>query len=182
MQYKVVIVGDVNTGKTSLLNQYVFSTFQVSVPTTIGVEFCHKELGNETNLCLWDTAGQERFRAVNAHFYRGAHAVIFVYDVSSMASFDSLGRWWRQYCSYGDRNKSVAMLVGNKTDLRRQVTREKATAWAVEKGLLYEELSAKQHEPVNAMFASVVRLLRQMPVAHSKQPYKYKEKSDRCCY
>lgn len=182
MQYKVVIVGDVNTGKTSILNQYVFSTFQVSVPTTIGVEFCHKELENETYLCLWDTAGQERFGEVNAHFYRGAHAILFVYDVSSEKSFYALEHQWRKYCSYGDKNKSVAILVGNKTDLQRAVTREMGTAWAVDKAILYEEISAKQHTEVTTLFSTVVRQLRQLPIVQTIRKPKYKEKSDRCCY
>ena len=181
MQYKVVIVGDTNAGKTSILNQYVFSNFKVSVPTTIGVEFSHKEFDNETNLCLWDTAGQERYRAVNAHFYRGAHAIIIVYDVSSESSFYAIEHWWRQYCSYGDTNKSIIMLVGNKNDLKRAVTRERGTAWAVKKGILFDEISAKKHSEVVNMFSTVVRQLRQLPIEQPIYKSKYKENSDRCC-
>jgi hypothetical protein len=38
-------------------------------------------------------AGQERFRTLSTSYYRGAHGVILVYDISSRASFLSMGKW-----------------------------------------------------------------------------------------
>ena len=81
--YKLVIIGNANTGKTSLVNRYTANKFTDQMRSTIGVEFTHKELGDETNLSIWDTAGQERFRSVTGAFYRGADVVMFVYDVTS---------------------------------------------------------------------------------------------------
>jgi small GTP-binding protein len=183
MQYKVVIVGNSNTGKTSLLNQYVYSKFKINVPTTIGVEFSHKDLEDETKLLLWDTAGQERFQSVCSFLYRGAHAVMFVYDMTSRDSFLALENWWRQYRSFGDINNSVAILVGNKADQIRQVSSEEARAWAVQKGICYSETSAMCHEQVHETFSILVRQLHTVPFVQKQQQLEQQQPtSDRCFF
>ena len=181
--YKVVIVGDSGSGKTCLLNQYVSGSFSTSVPTTIGVEFSHKNIDRETKLTFWDTAGQERFQSLMSSFYRGADAVMFVYDTSSMESFMSLNRWWREYNAYGNATKSVAILVGNKTDLQRNVPIETARSWAVTHSLCYEEVSAKTNNNIVNAFDTLIHQLHQMPEVR-KETIKIKTapKSDRCCY
>ena len=80
--YKVVIVGNAGTGKTSMLNQYIFGKFTLSVPCTIGVEFTHKELNDETKVVFWDTAGQESFRSITRSYYRGSIAALLCYDIT----------------------------------------------------------------------------------------------------
>lgn len=183
MQYKVVIVGNVNTGKTSLMNQYVYSKFQIQVPTTIGVEFSHVELDNKTNLVLWDTAGQERFQSTSGYLYRGAHAIMFVYDMTCRDSFYALETWWRQYRSFGNLNKSVAILVGNKSDQQPQVSSEEAKAWAVQKGMCYTETSAKENDQVTEAFAMLVRQLHTLPVVQKNVFMKKQQpSSERCFY
>ena len=181
--YKVVIVGDSGSGKTSLLNQYVHGSFNNSVPTTIGVEFLHKSIDRETKLTFWDTAGQERFQSLMSSFYRGAHAIMFVYDTSSMESFYSLNQWWREYNSYGNITKSIAILVGNKTDLRRTVPIEDARRWAASHNICYEEVSAKTSDNIAKAFDTLIHQLHQMPeVRKETVNMKMAPKSDRCCY
>lgn len=183
MQYKVVIVGNANTGKTSLLNQYVYSKFQIHCPTTIGVEFTHVEADNETKIVICDTAGQERFQSTSGYLYRGAHAIMFVYDTTNRDSFNALEKWWRQYYCFGDIAKSVAILVGNKSDQQPQVNSEEARAWAVQKGMCYAETSAKENEHVTEAFAMLVRQLHTLP-AVQKNVFMNKQKptSERCFY
>jgi small GTP-binding protein len=181
--YKVVIVGDSGSGKTSLLNQYVSGTFNNLVPTTIGVEFSHKSIDRETKLTFWDTAGQERFQSLMSSFYRGAHAVMFVYDTSSVASFNSLNQWWREYKSYGDITKSVAILVGNKIDLQREVPIETARRWAVDHNICYEEVSAKTSDNITNAFDTLIHQLHRLPEVHKETiEMNAAPKSDRCCY
>ena len=181
--YKVVIVGDSGSGKTSLLNQYVSGTFNNSVPVTIGLEFSHTNIDRETKLIFWDTAGQERFQSLMSSFYRGAHAIMFVYDTSSMESFHSLNQWWREYNSYGNITKSVAVLVGNKTDLQRKVPIENAQQWAVGHGICYEEVSAKTSENIAKAFDTLIHQLHQLPEVQTETiQIKTAPKSDRCCY
>lgn len=181
--YKVVIVGNSGTGKTSILNRYVYNKFDTLVPSTIGVEFLHKDHDDTTKLVLWDTAGQERFQSIVSSFYKGAQAIMFVYDVSSRESFDSIIGWWREYKSHGNIQKSVALLVGNKADLERIVPKEEALALAVQYGMYYEEVSAFNNSNVNNAFETLVRLLKQLPaVRQEKQKKREMPTSDRCCY
>ena len=181
--YKVVIVGSAGSGKTSIVNQYVYNAFDNEMRSTIGIEFTHKTVGHETKLIFWDTAGQERFQSVTSSFYRNAHAIMFVYDVSSYDSFYKLEQWWREYNAYGNAQKSVAVVVGNKIDLDRAVPAEEGRAWAVQKGLFYEEVSAKDNTGISTAFDSLVRQMNELPeVKLETVKLNTTPKSDRCCY
>lgn len=180
--YKLVIIGNADTGKTSLVNRYVDDRFTNKVQSTIGVEFTHKELGDETKLSIWDTAGQERFRSITSSLYRGADALMFVYDVTSVESFLALDHWWREYLTYGEQN-CIKVLVGNKIDLDEIVSSTRAKAFAVEKGMVYATASAKSSAGVHEAFATVVSQLNKLPkVQKEKIKLRNEPKSDRCCY
>lgn len=182
--YKVVIVGDAATGKTSMLTQYIFGKFTLSVPCTIGVEFTHKDLDDETKLVFWDTAGQERFQSLMSSYYRGAQAIMFVYDVTNRESFDNLNKWWREFRSYGNTRTCATMLVGNKIDLEnRSVAKEEATAWAVSYDMCYDELSSKDATNLDTVFNTLIRQLKKLPqVQQDKIEFHSQPKTDRCCY
>tara|TARA_B110000285_G_scaffold8687_2_gene8861 strand:+ start:1068 stop:1631 length:564 start_codon:yes stop_codon:yes gene_type:complete len=181
---KVVIIGKYGSGKTSILNRYVSDKFDNIVPVTIGVEFTHKEHNEYTKLVLWDTAGQDRFQSMNSYFYHGVHAVIFVYDVTDMESFYELNQCMRNYRACGNMDKSVAILLGNKIDLERVVSKEDALGWAAKHKMCYEEVSACTGENVRTAFSTIVRQLDILPeVREDKQRLKANmSKSDRCCY
>ena len=180
--YKLVIIGDADTGKTSLVNRYVDNRFSNRVQSTIGIEFTHKELEDVTHLSIWDTAGQERFRSITTSLYRGADAIMFVYDVTSDKSFTALEHWWREYIAYGERD-CIKVLVGNKVDLGETVSSERAKAFAVQKGMVYATASAKSSAGVHEAFATVVSQLNKLPkVQKDKIEFRNKPKSDRCCY
>ena len=66
-------------------------------------------------LQIWDTAGQERFRSITQSYYRSAHALILVFDISCQPTFDCLGEWIREIQEYANP-KVLKILVGNKTD------------------------------------------------------------------
>lgn len=180
--YKIIIVGNANVGKTSLLNRYIDDNFTTHVPSTIGIEFIHKEMGDETKLSIWDTAGQERFQSIGSALYRNADAIIFVYDVSDIDSYHSLEYWYRQYLTYGDRD-SIKILVGNKSDLAVIVHPDKAMAWARERNMFYETACPKNGLGCVKVFATIVSQLNKLPkVKAEKLRIKRMPKSDRCCY
>ena len=72
--------------------------------------------GKTIKLQIWDTAGQERFRTITSSYYRGAHGIIVVYDVTDTDSFDKVKQWLHEIdrCACENVNK---LLVGNKRDL-----------------------------------------------------------------
>jgi small GTP-binding protein len=116
---KVLLLGDALVGKTSLLRRFTADSFADDTKATIGVDFVgHKSIidGVFVDAQLWDTAGEERYRALSGITYRGAHAALVVYDVTSRESFDHAAEWTatvRQLACEG----CVVALVGNKTDL-----------------------------------------------------------------
>lgn len=181
--FKVVIAGSSGSGKTSIINQYVYGEFDSDLRTTIGVEFSHKDIDEHTKVTFWDTAGQEKFQGMTPSYYRNAQAVMLVYDISSRESFYSLEQWWREYNAYGNVQKSVAIVVGNKTDLSRQVSAEEARAWAVQKSLFYDEVSAKNNDGIARAMDTLIRQMRELPeVKKETVRLQSAPTSDRCCY
>lgn len=95
---------------------------------------------------VWDTAGQERFRkSMVEHYYRNVHAVVFVYDVTKMASFQNLKTWIQECNGHGVSSSVPRVLVGNKCDLvdHIQVPSITALKFADAHNMLLFETSAK---------------------------------------
>ncbi|KAJ2492721.1 hypothetical protein IWW37_001167 [Coemansia sp. RSA 2050] len=127
IEAKVAILGKQAVGKTSLVTRYVHHTFSDRTPSTIGASFVTAKIdvdGWECRLQLWDSAGQERFRSMTQMYYRGANAVVLVYDITNEDSFKDIDAWVQELKQNIDMESTVLLLVGNKLDLapgRRQV-------------------------------------------------------------
>ncbi|KAM9793115.1 ras-related protein Rab-33B-like [Neosynchiropus ocellatus] len=152
--FKVLVIGDSAVGKTCLTHRLCGGDFPCRVEATIGVDFRERLLeidGGKIKLQLWDTAGQERFRkSMVQHYYRNVHAVLFVYDVTCLASFNSLAAWIEE-CRQNSLGQEIPrFLVGNKSDLRNiinplgQVSQEQAMSFANIHHMMFFETSAKQ--------------------------------------
>lgn len=131
-----------------MLLRFTDDSFDEHIQSTIGVDFKVKHLeveGKRVKCSVWDTAGQERFRTLTSSYYRGAHGVILVYDVTRQDSFDNLAQWLKEVQMYtpGNGESVVKLLVGNKCDLERKVPKDQADAWARSQGMLFLEASAK---------------------------------------
>ena len=96
---KLVLIGDVNVGKTSIISRYVNGEFENKVNSTIDASYkiktvYFKQFKQSIKFIIWDTAGQENFRSLNKFFYRDAYIVIFVYDISNKKSFNEIKDYW----------------------------------------------------------------------------------------
>ena len=159
--FKLLIIGDSGVGKSSLLMRYADNTYTESYISTIGVDFKIRSLnidGKEIKLQLWDTAGQERFRTITQSYYRGAHGIVLVYDITDIVSYTNVTRWMKEIERYANDNV-VNLLVGNKCDMEsnRTVSYVKAKQFAQSLGLTFLETSAKETTNVTKAFETLVK-------------------------
>ncbi|KAJ3674477.1 hypothetical protein LUZ60_005093 [Juncus effusus] len=162
---KLVLLGDVATGKSSLVLRFVKGQFVEFQESTIGAAFFSQTVAvnDETvKFEIWDTAGQERYHSLAPMYYRGAAAAIIVYDITNMNTFTRAKKWVQELQSQGN-SSTIMALAGNKADLldNRQVSTEEAQKYAQENGLFFMETSAKTAINVNDIFYEIAKKLLQ---------------------
>lgn len=158
---KVLIVGNGNVGKTSLVRRYCEGKFIDSRVTTIGVDFQTQVVRlpeGEVKLSIWDLAGQQRFAVMRPGFYKGGRSAAMVYDVTDPATLTDLARWREELASVVPTTPIV--VVGNKIDLPRVQPVEPARAYAESIKAEYLETSAASGEGVPVLFEALARLAR----------------------
>ncbi|XP_016955526.1 ras-related protein Rab-26 isoform X2 [Drosophila biarmipes] len=169
---KVIMLGDSGVGKTSLLirfrdGRYVPSYFL----STVGIDFRNKVVvvdGTRVKLQIWDTAGQERFRSVTHAYYRDAHALLLLYDVTNKTTYDNIRAWLGEIREYAQEDV-VIVLIGNKADCsgsERQVKREDGERLGREHNVPFMETSAKTGLNVELSFTAVARQLKSRGYEH----------------
>ncbi len=165
--FKLIVIGDSGIGKSCLMHRMCHNEFTEDHEVTVGVEFGSllvKMQGVAFKLQIWDTAGQESFQSITKIFYRGAHAVLLTYDLTSMDSFMNLNHWFQEIKNQSEAN-ALIFLVANKKDMEneREVATSKGEQFAREKGLHgFFETSAKSGEGVEETFMSAARMLFKM--------------------
>uniref|UniRef100_A0A3Q3W8T9 Ras-related protein Rab n=1 Tax=Mola mola TaxID=94237 RepID=A0A3Q3W8T9_MOLML len=126
--YKVLVIGDLGVGKTSIIRRYVHQTYSTNYRATIGVDFALKVLNwdSETvRLQLWDIAGQERFGNMTRVYYREAMGALIVFDVTRQATFEAVAKWKEDLDSkltLADGQSIAVVLLANKCDQGRELT------------------------------------------------------------
>ncbi|XP_059307588.1 ras-related protein RABC2a-like [Lycium ferocissimum] len=168
--FKILLVGDSGVGKSSLLLSFISHQYPPQdLSPTVGVDFKIRMLtvgGKRLKLTIWDTAGQERFGALTSSYYRGAHGIILVYDVTRRETFMNLSETWaKDIKSYSTNPECIKMLVGNKVDRdsERAVTREEGLAFAKEHNCLFLECSARTRENVQLCFKDLTLKILDVP-------------------
>merc|ERR1719420_2009997 len=121
--YKVLVVGDIGTGKTSIIKRFVHNIFSMHYKSTIGVDFALKVINWDANtvvrLQLWDIAGQERFGNMTRVYYRDAAAAFVVFDLTRRTTFEAVRKWKEDLDSKvitTDGAKIPTILLANKSD------------------------------------------------------------------
>ena len=140
--------------------------FDHSFITTIGVDFKLKTIEMEDDnkiakIQIWDTAGQDRFRAVTRSYYRGAHGIIIVYDITDKESFDNIKQWLFEIDRYASDDASI-LVIGNKSDLneKREVEYDVASEYCNELGIEYIETSAKDSLNIDIAFHKMAKIIK----------------------
>jgi len=154
---KILLVGDSTVGKTSIICRFADGMFNETQEQSIEVDFPSKlkEIdvdGSKLKLQIWDTAGQEKFRTITASYYRGAHGVIIVYDISNKESFKNAKHWVRDIELYASESVN-RMVVGNKSDLaEKAVSTDEGKQFASDLNAPFLETSAKDGVNITQIF------------------------------
>lgn len=169
--FKLLLIGDSGVGKSCLLLRFADHTYTESYISTIGVDFKIRTIdldGKTIKLQIWDTAGQERFRTITSSYYRGAHGIIVVYDVTDSESYNNVKQWLNEIERYAMENVNK-LLVGNKCDLnqKRQVDFDTAKDFADKLDIPFLETSAKAATNVEKAFLTMAAEIKKNM---SKQP------------
>jgi len=136
--------------------RYTKNEFSAEMVSSIGVDFKSKDMtigDKRVKLQIWDTAGHEKFRTITTSYYRGAHGIVIVFDLTDRKSFDSVKRWMEEINKYA-RENVMRFLIGNKSDLvdKREVKYEEASALANGLNIYYVETSAKNNINISDFF------------------------------
>ena len=111
--FKVLMIGNSCVGKSNILLRFSENVFHESFLPTIGVDFKIKNIDIDdkvVKLHIWDTAGQERFKTITATYYKGAHGIILVYDITDRQTFSDLENWLEE-CRNNGSPEVVPLLV-----------------------------------------------------------------------
>eukprot|EP01089_Gocevia_fonbrunei_P014374 TRINITY_DN392_c0_g1_i1.p1 TRINITY_DN392_c0_g1~~TRINITY_DN392_c0_g1_i1.p1 ORF type:complete len:213 (+),score=32.69 TRINITY_DN392_c0_g1_i1:61-699(+) len=150
---KLLAIGDSGVGKTSLLTRFSENSYKGNFLPTLGIDFKKRTVnlkGENVDIYLWDTAGQERYKTVTTAFYRGAHGILLVFDITDATSFEHIESWMKVIGKETSLDIDK-ILVGNKKDLEsaRVVPKETAQAFAKKHNIPFFETSARSGESVD---------------------------------
>ena len=162
LETKIVLLGDVSVGKTSIASRYCKNSFNDHHINTIGGAYQQQKVvlpnGSMVKLHIWDTSGQERFRAMTNLYYRDDQVAILTYDITNEQSFSSIDFWIKELKYKVENENMILCLVGNKCDVNsneKKVTTLKGKNFAAEHNMIFFETSAKTGEGVKDLFVTI---------------------------
>ena len=173
-KYKIILVGDSNVGKTSIMNSYLKKKKKY-VTSTIGTEFSNivmKEKNQEFQ--VWDCAGQEKYRSLVKLYYRGAKVCLFVFDLNNMNSLYSINNYWMKIVKENVEEKCVFYLIGNKNDLENKIYKEVVDELCELYNMDYIECSASKDINIKLIFEKISGLLYGEKILNIKDSFENK--------
>lgn len=161
--FKLLFIGDSGVGKSCILQRFTDCVYVDSYISTIGVDFKIRTINiNEKviKLQIFDTAGQERFRSITSSYYKGAHGIFTVYDITEPQSFEHIRMWNEEIQKYAMPNVHI-FVVGSKLDLEllRRVETEEARLYADAHSFGFMECSAKTNANIDYLFEEMAKQL-----------------------
>ena len=155
ISFKIITLGDMSVGKTSIIKRFVYNTFDDHIKATIGMAFSSYDLTLKNNknikLNFFDTAGQEQYKSLTKGYFKNADGVLFVFALNNKDSFENIESWMKVYEESNDSFLNIPkVLVGNKNDLPSNVE-EKLIDKFLKKfpDFTYRSVSAKKSQDNN---------------------------------
>ena len=155
LNIKIILIGDSNVGKTTLLYKYINNENTEDITPTVGLENKVKTTeinGIKTKIQIWDTAGQEKFNSLTQNFFKNTDGILIVFDLTNKESFTNIQKWIDK-----SDNKIKKIIVGNKADLveDRKITKEEIKL--ISKKYNYVEVSALNGTDVGKAFDTLIQ-------------------------
>ncbi|MCO5614269.1 hypothetical protein L7F22_068547 [Adiantum nelumboides] len=165
--FKLVIVGDGGTGKTTFVKRYLTREFEKRYEPTIGLEV--NPLDFFTNcgkirFYCWDIPGQEKFGGLRDGYYMHGQCAIIMFDVTSRLTYKNVPTWHRDFCRVCENSPIV--LCGNKVDVKNRQVKAKQVTFHRKKNLQYYEISAKSNYNIEKPILYLARKLAGDPNLH----------------
>lgn len=159
-QFKIVLIGDGGTGKTTYVKRHVTGEFEKKYVATLGVAVRKLEFFTNRGKIIfnvWDTAGQEKFGGLRDGYYIGAHGCIMMFDVTSRITYKNIPNWHRDYIRVNE--KSPIVLCGNKVDIKDRKVKAKSILFHRKTNIQYYDISAKSNYNFEKPFLYLARKL-----------------------
>jgi len=157
--FKISLIGDSGTGKTSILLRFIDDFFKEDTKSTIGVDFKLVSLQLEpkvfAKMQIWDTCGSERFKSLTSSFIKTCSAFILVFDLTRPSTFQNIEHWIRTIKE--NTSPKFLILIGNKNDLteQRALNKDFILEYCQKHFFNYMEISAKTNLNIEKMFKEV---------------------------
>jgi len=159
-QFKLVLVGDGGTGKTTFVKRHMTGEFEKKYIATLGVEVhplkFYTNFGGLLFNC-WDTAGQEKFGGLRDGYYIQGQCAIIMFDVTSRVTYKNVPNWHRDLVRVCENIPIV--LCGNKVDVKERKVKAKSITFHRKKNLQYYDISAKSNYNFEKPFLWLLRKL-----------------------
>ena len=156
IKYKLIMLGDENVGKTSIINRFKNNEYSGTYEPTLGLDFQTKSImidNINVKLLLYDTAGQEKFRPLIPLYTKEANIIFLIYDITNYNSFSNIDKW-HELLNNMNKDEEIFFLVGNKIDLieERKVKEEDAKNYADNNNFIFQEVSALKGDGIEELF------------------------------
>jgi small GTP-binding protein len=161
-EIKIVLVGNTDVGKTSIVKTAITGSFTGDSTSTLGASYSTKSFqvdSRNVRLQIWDTAGQEKYRGMTPMYYHNAQVALVVYSVTDRLTFEAVDGWIKSLKDNADAN-IIIFVVGNKTDLvkERQITTDQGSEKALSSDAEFAEVSAKTGFGIRDLFGLIPRM------------------------
>lgn len=159
--FKILFLGNTGSGKTSIINVSNNNEFSHLFTSTIGVDFTNLNVekdGKLYQLKVWDTGGHDRFQFLIKSYFRNLTAVVIVYDITNIRSYDNIEGIIRNYKRYSDNPNIPMLILGNKTDLekKREISHANGKYLADKHDCAFLECSARNHHNIENIYFTLI--------------------------
>ena len=161
-KYKLIILGDENTGKSSIIKRLIDNKYNLFYFPTLGMDFQTFKISEEDEFLeenqiiyytIYDLSGQKKFNTLIPLYSNEIDIILLTYDITNIDSFHNIDNWIYLLNNINEE-KVIIGLIGNKSDLEenRRVDKEEAQKYANEKNFFFQEVSALTGDGIKELF------------------------------